>query len=98
MRSAGTARFTGTSRLLLAGTLLAVMSNVATGAAAGDGSAASPPAHQPAPSQPAQPAAQDSATFDSDGTAHLIRVVPEPSMVSPEARKWLDSMTHNPSG
>lgn len=31
----------------------------------------------------------DSATFDPDGTAHIVRVVPMPSTVSPEAQKWL---------
>ena len=35
----------------------------------------------------------DSATFDADGTAHLTRVVPMPSTVSPEAQKWLASLT-----
>jgi epsilon-lactone hydrolase len=37
--------------------------------------------------------ARDSATFDSDGTAHITRVVPVPSTVSPEAQKWLASLT-----
>jgi epsilon-lactone hydrolase len=37
--------------------------------------------------------AQDGATFDSDGTAHITRVVPVPSSVSPEAQKWLASLT-----
>ena len=40
--------------------------------------------------------AQDAATFDSDGTAHLTRVIPEPALVSPEARRWLDSLTRQP--
>ncbi len=31
----------------------------------------------------------DSATFDPDGTAHITRVVPMPSTVTPEAQKWL---------
>jgi len=31
----------------------------------------------------------DSATFDPDGTAHIVRVVPMPSTVSPEAQQWL---------
>ena len=35
----------------------------------------------------------DSATFDADGTAHITRVVPMPSTISPEAQKWLDSLT-----
>ncbi len=42
---------------------------------------------------PVLAAAQDSATFDPDGTAHITRVVPEPALVSPEARAWLDSLT-----
>jgi monoterpene epsilon-lactone hydrolase len=37
--------------------------------------------------------AGDGATFDADGTAHLTRVVPMPSTVSPEAQKWLASLT-----
>src|SRR5580698_3796634 len=39
------------------------------------------------------PPAPDSATFDSDGTAHLTRVVPMPPTISPEAQKWLASLT-----
>jgi monoterpene epsilon-lactone hydrolase len=35
------------------------------------------------------PANPDSATFDPDGTAHITRVVPMPTTVSPEAQKWL---------
>jgi acetyl esterase/lipase len=31
----------------------------------------------------------DSATFDPDGTAHITRVVPMPTTISPEARQWL---------
>jgi len=31
----------------------------------------------------------DAATFDPDGTAHITRVVPMPTTVSPEAQKWL---------
>ena len=41
---------------------------------------------------------QDSATFDADGTAHLTRVIPMPTTISPEAQKWLDSLTHNKGG
>jgi epsilon-lactone hydrolase len=41
---------------------------------------------------------QDSATFDPDGTAHLTRVVPMPSTITPEAQKWLESLTHKKSG
>jgi monoterpene epsilon-lactone hydrolase len=43
--------------------------------------------------QPLAAADADSATFDPDGTAHITRVVPEPTLVSPQARKWLDSLT-----
>jgi len=43
--------------------------------------------------QSAAVAASDGATFDSDGTAHITRVVPMPSTVSPEAQKWLASLT-----
>jgi monoterpene epsilon-lactone hydrolase len=38
-------------------------------------------------------ASGDSAAFDADGTAHITRVVPMPSTVSPEAQKWLGSLT-----
>ena len=41
---------------------------------------------------------KDSATFDADGTAHLTRVVPMPNTVSPEAQKWLESLTQGKSG
>jgi len=37
-------------------------------------------------------ALQDSATFDPDGTAHVTRVIPMPATISPEARKWLESL------
>ena len=40
----------------------------------------------------------DSATFDPDGTAHITRVVPMPSTISPEAQKWLDSLDHQKVG
>jgi acetyl esterase/lipase len=36
----------------------------------------------------------DSATFDPDGTAHVTRVVPMPTTVSPEAREWLREIEH----
>ena len=39
-------------------------------------------------------AAQDSATFDADGTAHITRTVPMPATLSPEAQKWLESLNH----
>ncbi len=38
------------------------------------------------------PAQQDSATFDADGTAHITRVIPMPTTISPEALKWLESL------
>jgi acetyl esterase/lipase len=41
---------------------------------------------------------KDSATFDADGTAHLTRVVPMPSTISPEAQQWLESLTHSTPG
>jgi monoterpene epsilon-lactone hydrolase len=43
-------------------------------------------------------AQQDSATFDPDGTARITRVVPMPSTISPEAQKWLASLTQKKSG
>lgn len=36
----------------------------------------------------------DSATFDRDGTARIVRVVPMPSTVSPEAQQWLKEIEH----
>jgi acetyl esterase/lipase len=36
----------------------------------------------------------DSATFDPDGTAHVTRIIPMPSTISPEAQKWLESLAH----
>jgi len=44
------------------------------------------------------PAQQDSATFDADGTAHITRIVPMPQTISPEAQKWLESLTHQQQG
>jgi epsilon-lactone hydrolase len=41
---------------------------------------------------------QDSATFDSDGTAHIARVVPMPSTISQEAQNWLESLEHSTPG
>ena len=49
-----------------------------------------------AQSAPAAP--QDSATFDPDGTAHITRVVPMPSTISPEAQKWLESLAEQKVG
>jgi len=45
-----------------------------------------------------KPAAQDSATFDPDGTAHLTRVVPMPATISTEAQSWLESLEHTTPG
>ncbi|MGA8313364.1 MAG: alpha/beta hydrolase [Terriglobales bacterium] len=39
----------------------------------------------------------DSASFDPDGTAHVYRVIPMPSTVSPEAQKWLASLAEKKS-
>ncbi len=50
-----------------------------------------PSAAQSVPSAP-----QDSATFDSDGTAHIVRVVPVPSTISPEAQKFLSALAQVP--
>src|SRR5580658_1593117 len=52
----------------------------------------------PVQSSQSDPAQQDSATFDADGTAHITRVVPMPSTISPEAQKWLSSLTRKKSG
>src|SRR5260370_245026 len=43
----------------------------------------------PAMTQVTPPANPDSSSFDPDGTAHITRVVPMPSTVSPEAQQWL---------
>jgi epsilon-lactone hydrolase len=48
-----------------------------------------------AQSPPVPPA--DSATFDADGTAHITRVVPMPSTVSPDAQEWLASLAKKKS-
>jgi epsilon-lactone hydrolase len=40
---------------------------------------------------------KDSATFDADGTAHITRIIPMPSTVSPEGQQWLESLTHTKS-
>jgi epsilon-lactone hydrolase len=36
----------------------------------------------------------DSASFDADGIAHVTRVVPMPSTISPEAQAWLASLAN----
>ena len=41
---------------------------------------------------------QNSATFDADGTAHITRVVPMPSTITPEAQKWLASLANKKTG
>src|SRR5215470_6739116 len=38
---------------------------------------------------------KNSATFDPDGTAHVVRVIHPPATVSPEAQKWMDSLRRN---
>jgi epsilon-lactone hydrolase len=43
----------------------------------------------PAGAQSSDAPNPDSATFDPDGTAHIVRVVPMPSTVSTEAQQWL---------
>jgi epsilon-lactone hydrolase len=48
--------------------------------------------------QSASTAPQDSATFDSDDTAHITRVVPMPATISPEAQKWLESLDQQKVG
>ena len=48
----------------------------------------------PPPAAQVPVATSDSATFDADGTAHITRVVPMPSTVSPEAQKYLEGLTH----
>jgi len=42
--------------------------------------------------------ATDSASFDSNGTAHIMRVIPVPATVSPEAQQWLASLTQKDNG
>src|SRR5438270_4208408 len=42
---------------------------------------------------PADTAPVDSATFDPDGTAHVTRIVPMPTTVSPEAQEYLTGLT-----
>jgi acetyl esterase/lipase len=41
---------------------------------------------------------ENASTFDSDGTAHLQRVVPMPATVSSEAQKWLASLAEKKPG
>jgi epsilon-lactone hydrolase len=39
----------------------------------------------------------DSASFDADGTAHVTRVVPILSTISPDAQEWLASLAKKKS-
>jgi monoterpene epsilon-lactone hydrolase len=41
---------------------------------------------------------QDSATFDTDGTAHITRVVPMPNTISSDAQAWLKSLNSSSGG
>src|SRR5579871_2789026 len=38
---------------------------------------------------------KNTATFDEDGTAHVMRVIRPPVTISPEAQKWMDSLRKN---
>ncbi len=51
----------------------------------------------PAAAQSSSTPPADSASFDSDGTAHVTRVVPMPSTVSLEAQEWLASLAKKKS-
>ena len=42
------------------------------------------------------PAPGNSAQFDPDGTAHITRMIPMPATITPEAQKWLQSLTLHP--
>src|SRR5262249_1900352 len=42
------------------------------------------------------PVPGNSAQFDPDGTAHITRVIPMPATITPEAQKWLESLTLHP--
>ncbi len=46
----------------------------------------------PAATQSAPAPQTDTASFDLDGTAHVTRVIPMPSTISPEAQQWLASL------
>ena len=50
-----------------------------------------------ADAQSASAPTADSASFDADGTAHVTRVIPMPSTVSPEAQEWLASLAKKKS-
>jgi epsilon-lactone hydrolase len=51
----------------------------------------------PAAAQTNSASQADSATFDADGTAHVYRLVPMPSTISPEAQAWLASLAKKKS-
>lgn len=51
--------------------------------------AATAAAQQPAPTTAAEAPNRDSSYIDAQGTAHVMRVVPLPQTVSPQARAWL---------
>jgi epsilon-lactone hydrolase len=53
---------------------------------------------QPLVAQSSATSRTDSATFDPDGTARITRAIPMPQTISPEAQKWLESLTHKNSG
>lgn len=38
---------------------------------------------------------KNTATFDPDGTAHLTRVIRPPVTISPEAQKWMKSLSNS---
>jgi monoterpene epsilon-lactone hydrolase len=80
----------------------AAMAALATVCTIGAPAAPSPPGTAQAAAAPAATAQvlsiQDSATFDADGTAHITRTVPVPSMVSPEAQQWLGSLPQHQHG
>jgi epsilon-lactone hydrolase len=50
----------------------------------------------PSVAQSTPSAPHDFATFDPDGTAHIVRVVPTPSTISREAQKFLNSLATVP--
>ena len=47
---------------------------------------------------PVMRAQENSATFDANGAAHITRVIPAPSSLSPEAQKWLAALSHGGPG
>jgi epsilon-lactone hydrolase len=51
----------------------------------------------PAAAQSNRTPPADSASFDADGTAHVTRLVPMPTTISPEAQEWLASLAKKKS-